>query len=174
MIYAPTDVRAITVPAGCGVPHEAGYLAEGERWNLDCPACEPAIIAMRTGWAHTPAGVALTPDEIGVAEAEEQAAARHRNRTWGDPTAVGQALAQALTTASPAPAATAPVPSLLEQIAALSLDERRALGLMLMEPVADEMATLPAPSIAAPAVEGAESAPVVRRGPGRPRKTVEA
>jgi len=166
-IYAPTDVRAITVPAGCGVPHEAPALAEGAKWALNCPPCEGPIIAMRTGWAHTPAGVALTPDEIGVAEQEEASAARNRNRTWGDPTAVGQALAQALTTVSPAAAST---PSLLEQIAALSADERRELGLML---------TAPAPVMPAE-VSGAESPQVdpelapVRRGPGRPRKTVEA
>lgn len=180
-VYAPSDVRSITVPTdrgGCGMPHElTGEPADGERFSVNCPACEPHIIAARIGWAHTPHGVHLTPDEIAQVEAEEARAKREQNRTWGSPEALGSAFAAAMSAKMGTPAASAP--TLMEQIAALSPEERAALGAML---------TSAAPSIeAAPVVEedgedeggdegedeGSEAATATTpRRPGRPRKIV--
>ena|SRR5262245_25329262 len=75
-VYAPSDVRSITVPAGCGQPHAAGDLADGERFTVDCPACEPKILGMRTGWAQAAGDVAKTPDEIAAAASEHAEAQR--------------------------------------------------------------------------------------------------
>lgn len=130
-VYAPSDVRSISVPThrgGCGLVHDAGDLADGQRFAVDCPGCEPAIIATRTGWAHTPEGVCLTPDEIGVADAEAAKAQRESNRTWANPAAMFALMKSA---GSQPPAE---VPSLLAQIAALSPEERAVLGAMLTTP----------------------------------------
>ncbi|HWB34548.1 MAG TPA: hypothetical protein VHA75_00835, partial [Rugosimonospora sp.] len=127
-IYAPTDVRAIHAPRGCDTPHEAGALAPGERWALTCAPCEPHILAMRTGWAAQPDAVSLTPDERYEIELAEKTAARERNRTWGDPATLSAAFAAAIHS-GPAPAA----PNLLEQLEALTADERKALRAMLSD-----------------------------------------
>ncbi len=176
-IYAPSDVRSILIPAergGCGVPHEAGDLPPGEHHSVTCPQCEPHIAAMRTGWAHTLAGVHLIPDEIADAEAAEAAAARAQNRTWGDPNALGKAFREAL-----GPAVTPAVPSLLEQIAALGAHERAALAAMLAADTPSHVDnggssaavnTVPGPGQVepeSPDVPGDAEA----RKPSRPRKT---
>lgn len=138
-VHAPSDVRAITVPAergGCGTSHEAGELADGDRFSIDCPACEAVIAAMRTGWAQQPHAVALTPDEIGVAQAAESQAARARNRTWGDASELAKAFASAIQGGMSTPSA---APSLLEQVAAMSVQERAAFAAMLT-------ASLPTPT----------------------------
>jgi hypothetical protein len=121
-VYAPTDVQSITIPTdrgGCGQSHEAGELAPGRRFSIDCPACEPLIVGLRTGWAATPIGVHLTPDEIAEDEAAEALAIRERNRTWAQRGPAG---------GQDGPART---PSMLELFAAASADERAALAAML-------------------------------------------
>lgn len=124
-VHAPSDITAITIPAergGCGEPHELGEPTAGVPRTLDCAACEPHIIASRTGWAHDPIAVALTCDEIAQVEAAERTARVEQNKTWTNPSA----LRNALFGDQPAQA-----PSLFAQIAALSQEERSALAAML-------------------------------------------
>jgi hypothetical protein len=135
-VYAPTDHTSITVHpenGGCGEEHKAGLLEEGELFRINCPACEPFILKMRTGWSATPEGVALTPDEIGEVEHAERDAKRQQNRTWGDPRLIGDAIAKAFGMGGgQVPAAMVESPSLLAQIAALAPEERAALAGMLL------------------------------------------
>jgi hypothetical protein len=153
--YAPSDVRSITIPAGCGQSHDAGDLAEGERFTVDCAECEPHILALAGhGWASNPLQVALTPDERTALEALERNAKAQQATTWSDPKAIGNAMAQALGTFGPAPAA----PSLLEQIKALNAEEKAALvGLLTETPAepAEKAAAVPA----AKATKAAKAAP---------------
>lgn len=132
--YAPTDCTSIAVHpenGGCGEEHKAGLLEPGELFRLNCPQCEPVILRMRTGWAATPEGVALTPDEIGEAERAETNAKRQQNRTWGDPALIGDAIRDAMLGPGGRQQQAEP-PSLLAQIAALAPEERAALAGMLM------------------------------------------
>lgn len=157
-VWAPSDVRSITIPThkgGCGQSHEAGELAPGEHFSVTCPGCEPAIIGLRHGWAYQESGVHLTPDEIGEVERQEADAKRQQNRTWGDPNAVGRALAEALAKNTPAGQS----PNVLGLVAAMSPDERAALRELLG----------PAPVVppAAPAVEAPPAAKPARKATGR-------
>ncbi len=180
-VYAPSDHTSIHIPAdrgGCGESHYRGITETGDPavFSVNCPKCEPHIMAMKTGWAATPAGVSLTPDEIGEAEASEASAKRQQNRTWGDPSVFAAEFAKAI---GAGPGQTQS-PSLLAQIAALSSEERAALAGMLLAgaPVAAETPT-EADDAAASGDDGAEPMlpPVavsgdvepVKRGPGRPR-----
>jgi hypothetical protein len=153
--YAPSDVRSITVPQGCGQPHEAGDLAEGERFAVDCPECESFILTMTGhGWAADPLQVDLTPDERRANEALERNAKARQATTWSDPAAIGNAVAQALGVAQAQAA-----PSLLDQIRAMSDEDKAALaGLLGYEtPVqpAEKPAAAPAAKKAAPAKKAA-------------------
>lgn len=186
-VYAPSDVRSITIPAdrgGCGKSHELiGELADGDRFAIDCPACEPHIIAARTGWAHTPHGVHLTPDEIAQVEAEEARAKREQNRTWGSPEALGSAFAAAMAAKMGAPSASAP--TLMEQIVALSPEERAALGAMLTGGAVASIEAAPAADGEGDEDEDSEdegngegdtepaAATAAPRRPGRPRKITQ-
>jgi len=180
-VYAPSDTRSISISptrGGCGQPHTAGDLADGERFSVTCPACEPHIIAAATGWAHTPEGVHLTPDELAVVEADEARAKRERNRTWGDPQALGKAFAEVMGAQMAMPPAVSTTgPSLLEQIAALSPNEKRALSAMLAEsgladgqPDDEENGEGGGEGADDDSAEDASASE--RRRPGRPRKNV--
>ncbi|MFF4403591.1 hypothetical protein [Streptomyces sp. NPDC001404] len=73
-MYAPSDVRSIFLPSGCGEPHTVGELQAGEHWALDCPACETVLAApalSKLGWSPQEDGVALTPDERRLLETEK-------------------------------------------------------------------------------------------------------
>lgn len=150
--YAPSDVRSITVPAGCGQPHEAGELAEGERFAVDCAECEPHILALKDhGWARDPLQVALTPDERQRFEALEANAKAQQATTWADPRAIGNAVAEALGVAGAQAA-----PSLLQQIKSLSGEDRATLAGLLGYPAPE------APAPETPAPEPAEK-PATKR-----------
>lgn len=128
-VWAPSDVRSITIPThkgGCGQSHEAGELAKGQHFSVTCPPCEPAIIALRHGWAYNEAGVHLTPDEIAEVEQQEAEAKRQQNRTWGDPNAVGRALAEELRKGAPEQPT-----NFLAAVAAMSPEDRAALRELL-------------------------------------------
>lgn len=183
-VYAPTDHTSITIPAergGCGMEHKAGLLEPGEKFRINCPACEPFILKMRTGWAATPEGVSLTPDEIGEVERDERDAKRQQNRTWGDPSVFASEFAKAIGAGSRAQVET---PTLLAQIASLAPEERAALAGMLLASSVDTVAVggsaqqlsiEPADSDEEPPAGEESPASVVaaeepvRRGPGRPR-----
>lgn len=142
--YAPSDVRSITVPHGCGQPHEAGDLAEGERFAVDCAECEPHILAMAGhGWAMHPLQVDPTPDERRASEALERNAKAQQASTWSDPQAIGNAVAAALGVAAQQSA-----PSLLEQIKAMNAEEKAALAGLLgfTAPAETPAETKPAPA----------------------------
>jgi hypothetical protein len=168
-IHAPSDHRSITIPAergGCGVPHEA----DGDHLSVTCALCEPLIAAMGTGWAMNRDSVHLTPDEIGVMEAAERNAARERDRTWGDPKAMAGAFAQAMQSAM---GTTPAVPSLMQQIAALTQEERAVLGAMLRDSAAAEPADRTVGNLRALTAgeeSGGEQPPTPPRPRGRPRK----
>lgn len=77
-MYAPSDVRAVSVPThlgGCGEPHEAPYLGPGSRWELECPLCEAALgkpPLVQHGWANRNEDVSLTPDERRTLETQSK------------------------------------------------------------------------------------------------------
>lgn len=157
-LYAPTDVRAVTVPAdrgGCGQPHTApDDLPKGEHMAVDCPLCEPYLNTLGGhGWAPDPLHCALTPDERRQLDALDDQAKANRARTWSDPDAIGKALAAALNQH------TAPQGGMLAQLRAeaAQLDEAgRAelaalLGLTTPAPAAAEPAAEPEPEPPAPA-----------------------
>lgn len=138
-VYAPTDFVSITIPedrGGCGHPHEAGETNELGHAIINCDKCEPLILATRHGFGASPSAVHLTTDEIAEAESAEAQAARARNRTWGDPQVLGDAIAGALARAVPAAA-----PSLAEQVAGLSDEQKAELRTLLGdEPTAPKKA----------------------------------
>lgn len=138
-VFAPSDVRSVTIPNGCGDPHEAADLPEGERWSVDCPACEPHIMADLYGWAYEPGKVAPTTDERAEIERAEKDAKRANNATWSNPAAMAAMLAQAMQPAQ------AEAPTLLSQIASLSADDRRALVAMLSATDNPQQERAPAP-----------------------------
>jgi hypothetical protein len=79
----------ISVPVsrgGCGEQHTA-FVNEDGRVCIKCPSCAPVMVGSHHGWAATPAGVPLTPDEQGevqVAEREGQVAMRMAMKAMGD------------------------------------------------------------------------------------------
>ena len=93
MIFAPTDTRSVTIPVdrgGCGHTHHVADRA------VECAMCEPHIIALRHGWAHTLDKVALTCDESAEVEAAEAQAKRQNQRTWADPSVLSNVIADAM------------------------------------------------------------------------------
>ncbi len=65
--YAPSDIGATSaIEGGCGQGHTVGPLPGGGRGFI-CPACEPGALKL-WGWAASPEGVKLTPDENAVLE----------------------------------------------------------------------------------------------------------
>lgn len=157
-LYAPTDFVSITIPTdrgGCGQPHEAGETNEFGHAVINCDQCEPAILATRHGFGTSPTGVHLTTDEIAEAAASEAQAARARNRTWGDPQALGDALAKALTKAVPAPA---PTLSPAELVAGMSEEDKAALRALLGDTPADSTSGDPTPQAKRAAKKAAPAA----------------
>lgn len=72
--YAPSDVRTVSLGAGCGEQHAA---ADDERFSVDCAICAPLLVSQKSlGWASDPADVALTPDERHRIELDKQGAER--------------------------------------------------------------------------------------------------
>jgi hypothetical protein len=156
-VYAPSDVRSINIPHGCPESHEAGELAEGERFSVDCAVCEPLIMATKTGWAHTPEGVHLTPDERAVVEFERKEAERIKAKTWGDPDALGSSLGRSL-----ADALKAASPAQVDQALIAQADENKALMASMMEKIEEltaKLAEATSKADEAPAGAVAEEAP---------------
>jgi hypothetical protein len=158
-----TPPGAVCVPThrgGCGVPHEASKHADG-RWVIKCDACAPSLIAHTYGFSSDAAGVPQTPDEIRMDDLAQRDAKAAQATVMS---AMTEAFVRAIQSGSMtfpggAPAIEAPAqPSLLEQIAAMTPEEK------------GKLASLLAPVI--PAVEGSKPAAdvPVKRGPGRPRK----
>jgi hypothetical protein len=128
MIYAPSDLTSITVPAGCGQPHEVAPV--GEHRGIDCPACEPFLVGLGWKFAHDPAGVGKTCDEIAAEEAAETASKRRGNQLMANPLALIEMMRQG---AAPG----AGPKGLLEELVAMPKSEKRALASMLRELLLD-------------------------------------
>jgi len=123
-VYAPTDVRSINVSGGCGEHTAPADLPEGESMTVDCQVCEPLILATRLGWSQEQHGVELTPDERRRYEAAQQEAATKQALTWSDPAKLGESLRAAGLAFAAMPAA---APSLLDQLKALTAEEKDAV-----------------------------------------------
>jgi len=151
--YAPSDdgergPGAVALPAsagGCGAMHVAKMDGDGHPY-IECEQCGPVLIAGHASFSGTPGGVPLTPDELGERElAERDAKATERVILRS----VTDHLVDQITAGKQARKA----PSLMEQITALSAQERAELAKVLAgEPLEEKPEDEPA-----------------RRGPGRPR-----
>lgn len=156
----------VSVPAdkgGCGREHHVKTNPE-RRPYIDCEACGAYLVGHHVGWANTPHGVPLTPDELGeveVSKRDGETSYRLAMKAMGD--AVGQIVQgnkQGIQTRATAP-------SLAEQLAALSPAEKAELRAILGDPQpAADGAADPAPLTGD---AGPKPAPA-RRPPGRPRK----
>lgn len=117
---AAGSVSVPTTAGGCGEQHTVTVDDDGRPY-VNCDACAPVLISMPgSGWAATPNGVALTPDEMAereLAERDGTAMQRVIMRSVTDQV-VGQMMHKN------APAA-APVQqlSLIDQLTALSDDD---------------------------------------------------
>lgn len=164
-VHAPTGHGSVTIPVskgGCGEPHAK---ADDEpRLSVDCPLCEPAIMKMAGhGWAYTPEGVHLNPDERREVEQQENAARRAQARTLGDPVALSKVFAESMRDAL-GTGQGAPAPTLLEQIAALSAEDRAALKAMLGADSAPVEA-VDTPEVKASVTDGVPTSPPVKTTP---------
>lgn len=157
------EAGTVSVPpdrGGCGQQHHIKVNPD-HRPYIDCPACAEYMVGNHYGWANTPHGVPLTPDEQGeveISKRDGETSYRLAMRAMGD--AVGQivqgnraAITQA---ADPGAAAT----TLKAQLAGLSADERAELRAML---AGEEPKSAPAPVV--------ETVKTPARKPGRPRTT---
>lgn len=179
-MYAPRDHTNIRVPAGCGATHDT--LTEAGQLVVDCAACEPIIAQMGHGWAYTHDAVAQTPDEVRDDETRRKNAERQQITTWSTPGAFSEMMTKALTTAGASPTTG---PGLIQQLMAMSVEERRTLAALLNPPAVEvsESVTSGVPVAVTLEPEGVAHAQtataasgsvtvesVVKRGPGRPPK----
>lgn len=169
------DAGTVSVPAGkggCGSEHHIKVNDENRPY-LDCPACSTYMVGNHYGWANTPHGVPLTPDEQGeveITKRDGETSYRLAMKAMGD--AVGQIVQG--TRGTPLTAATPAPPSLMEQLAAMTPADRAALKAILTD---EPALPAPAPAVTVAAHPGevtvGEPQEPVRRKPGRPRKTAD-
>jgi hypothetical protein len=86
--YAPSDhgpsadvhiaAGAVTVAGGCGVCHQI-QVDEHSRPYIECDICAPIQMGGHWGWAATPHGVPLTPDENAARELSNRDATKARD-----------------------------------------------------------------------------------------------
>jgi hypothetical protein len=124
---------------GCGAQHEA-LVDDRGRVYYECDRCAPAAIAHLYGFAATPHGVPLTPDEIADRELAEREATSNQNTLMRTMT---ESFVKAIQSGGMLPGAPKPK-TLAEQLAELSEEERAQVAAML------------APKPAAPAVPAAD------------------
>ena len=105
---------AVSVGGGCGSVHPVQADAEGRPY-IDCAVCGPYMTGHHYGWAASPAGVPLTPDE----QSERELAER-------DGVAMQRIVLKSVTDSLVGQAVTAKQTrqSLLEQLKAMTPDER--------------------------------------------------
>jgi hypothetical protein len=142
-VHAPTDIRSVTIPehrGGCGQPHENPDLGDGEHLIIDCPACEPVLLAMKGhGYANDPLHVGLTCDERAAAEAireKNQVAQERMVASMASPEGFAQFMRAAGIAAAVGQPAAVP-PEVMEEMAAM-----RAQMAQLAEQNADLAAKL--------------------------------
>jgi hypothetical protein len=173
---AAGHIRLPTDRGGCGNEHEIETSDRGYAF-IDCPRCAPALVGSHYGWAATPGGVPLTPDELGDRELAERDAKSSQNTLLR---AMTDSFVKAVQTgpgfqfpSEDSPAGKAP--SLLDQIKAMSAEEKAALASVLA-PAGEIPAKTsdanddepPKHKDAEPPAKHTDTAPV-KRGPGRPR-----
>jgi hypothetical protein len=176
--YAPSDhgpsgdgtVAAGTVSVapnkgGCGQQHKIRLNADS-RPMIDCPQCGPALTGGHWGWANSPAGVPLTPDEQGeveIAEREGQVAMRLAFKGMGE--TVSNMIRSGKGEPAPAPPVTERKLTAADLFGQMTRDERAEFARLL--------ATDAAPAVKAELPVGENVIPPAqppKRGPGRPPK----
>jgi hypothetical protein len=65
------DAGAVSVGGGCGNVHPVKLGTDGGPY-IDCGTCAPMLVGGHYGWAATPAGVPLSPDELSERELAER------------------------------------------------------------------------------------------------------
>lgn len=123
------QVRVSADRGGCGESHQVSVDGQG-RPCITCPACAPVLVETHYGWANTPSGVPLTPDERGeveIAEREGQIAMRMAMKAMGS--AVAQQVQGVLPAAPPQPALTAS--ALVAHLTAMPAEERAEIAKLL-------------------------------------------
>jgi hypothetical protein len=164
----PAGCVSVPPPAGCGQQHQARTDGQGRPY-VECRVCAPWLIGHVHGFASTPAGVPLTPDEMGEVEISKRQgevsyslAMKAMGQTMAQMIQQGQSGALSLPARQPAAPGAPGASRLREQLAMLSADERAEIAALLAAPTAGS-ATQPGSG------PGGPEAPA-RRGPGRPRK----
>ncbi len=151
---AAAHVRLPAHRGGCGQEHEVQSDDRGHAF-IDCDQCGPALVGGHYGWAATPGGVPLTPDEIGERDLAKRDAEAGQNSMMRAMTDSFVRAVQGGGFTFPGTTAPAPQRSLVEQIAEMSAADKAALAAMLAPATGGDTT----PSADAP----------VKRGPGRPR-----
>lgn len=133
---APADdgslpAGVVSVPAergGCGAQHRAEVDDQGHPY-IECDQCAPWLTGNAHGFASTPAGVPLTPDEMGEVEiSKRQGEVSYTLAMKAMGQTMGQLIQQGGGRNTPAPA---PQLSLAEQVAAMTPADRAALADLL-------------------------------------------
>jgi hypothetical protein len=178
--YCMSDMAASddgNMPAGVvSIPRDAGGCGEQHRARVDdqghpyiqCDVCAPVLTGTGYGFASTPAGVPLTPDEMGEVEIGKRQGERSYSmamQAMGE--TMGRMLQQGQIPGSPLPAA-APqldVAGLKALLGSLSPAERAAL----LGPATPADGTADAPGEPGGTGTDDESVPAVKRGGSRSR-----
>lgn len=164
-----TPAGAVCVPThrgGCGTPHEV-FLTDDKRGVIECDRCAPVLVGGTYGWSSDAAGVPQTPDEL---RANDLAARDAKTNEATVMSAMTQAFVEAIKNGGfGAVGAPEPVkqPSLVEQIASMSAEDRAQLAGLLGAPQAQNPARL-AKAEDADLTPDEVKAPA-KRSPGRPR-----
>jgi hypothetical protein len=127
----PAGVVSIAEPNGCGRQHRAQVDDDGHPF-IRCEVCAPWATGHMHGFANTPAGVPMTPDELGEVEIGKRQGERSYSLAMQG---MGEAMAKMLQSQQ-APAAVAAPLSLKEQLSGLSAADRAELAAILTTPAA--------------------------------------
>lgn len=151
----PAGVVSVPEPNGCGRQHRALVDDNGHPY-IKCSVCAPWLTGNAHGFATTPAGVPLTPDEMGEVEISKRQGEMSYHAAMR---AMGETMGQLIQgnnrpTGAPEPA---PQLSLMQQLSALSASDRAELSAMLAAPGTAE-GTADAPGEAGGTGKTAESA----------------
>jgi hypothetical protein len=146
---------AVTVAGGCGVCHEISVDAE-HRPHIACDICAPILTGSHYGWASTPHGVPLTPDEL----ASRELAKRDVEASQA---ILVNAAVQNMLLGQQQPALPAPAPSVADVLSKASPEE-------LLAALPDEMRAALEAAVAAQTLAAKEPA-AVKPGAARTQRT---
>jgi hypothetical protein len=162
----------VSVPpdrGGCGDQHTVETDHTGHPY-ITCGVCAPVLIGGMYGWANTPAGVPLTPDEqseVETAEREGQQMQRVAMRTMGAHLA-DMVKAQHQPTEQPVLSAS----SLAAQLAVLSAEDKAEIvkALSGAVPVPEPTGDVSVAGPTASASGGSKASPPARKPPAPPQR----